>query len=450
VNNAVALWDEVNDCNNNKIDMKKLEISTYVVLNKLHDIINGEGHQCFKTIHKYSYYEDIFWQRFETVIVTNVKLSKHQCKAMVLAQECGGNQMTCDSNGCWYAPTAVPDYKYLRNVDVVVENCRFTTKLILAKDKNEKLFENCYVQDYFCNLHDSIIIWDKSVVHECPFEKVMIEEFNSSNQMIWNPNKHYLFQKTRQEQNCMIQMTLTQEGLYVVDLKTLNDQQKAVLNQLTKNIDPKAFTDLQLSDYDYTEFLNNRALNKLQLKTCELFYSSLQIFKQQEESFLRIKDANSNSLIIYSRDNKIIIPTCIDVSEIEVIEKTEYCYNDIGVKFVLNEKNTTGFLTKDNILVSHSKHVACSNQVRKFVVNTTTIILVQNKSIVLTRNNLNYVSLHFNMKNFDDLNFKHSDQIKNGLNVIDDIVKYTQFNDDSNIMTATNNNAIKMDVQDIN
>ena len=94
---------------------------------------------------------------------------------------------------------------------------------------------------------------------------------------------------------------------------------------MSKNIDPKAFTDLQLSDFDYTEFLNNRAFNKLQLKSCELFFNTLQIFKQQDESFLKIKDANSNNLILYSRDNRVIIPTCVTVNKVEVIEKTDYC-----------------------------------------------------------------------------------------------------------------------------
>ena len=57
-------------------------------------------------------------------------------------------------------------------------------------------------------------------------------KFNSSNQIIWNSKKHFLFQKTKQEQNCLIQMSLTQEGLYVVDLKTLSENQKTNLNQM--------------------------------------------------------------------------------------------------------------------------------------------------------------------------------------------------------------------------
>ena len=80
--------------------------------------------------------------------------------------------------------------------------------------------------------------------------------------------------------------------------------------------------------------------------------------------------------------------------------------------------------------MSHSRHVTCNLQNKKLIINSTTILIVQNKSVRLSRNNFNYVSLHFNMKNFDDLNFRHSDQIKDGLNVIEDIVKYTQFNDD--------------------
>jgi hypothetical protein len=204
----------------------------------------------------------------------------------------------CYSNGCWYTPTTIPVYNYLRNVEIVVDNCRFTSKLILTKEKNEKLFDHCNVEDYYRNLQDSVIIWDKSVIHECPFEKVMIEEFNSSNQIIWNSKKHFLFQKTKQEQNCLIQMSLTQEGLYVVDLKTLSENQKTNLNQTSKNIDSKAFADLHFSDFDYTEFLNNRAFNKLQRKSCELFYNTRKIFKQQNESFSKIKDANSNNLIL--------------------------------------------------------------------------------------------------------------------------------------------------------
>ena len=88
--------------------------------------------------------------------------------------------------------------------------------------------------------------------------------------------------------------------------------------------------------------------------------TNLNLFKLSEDCFLTIYDSLSNPIIIYSNKNRITIPTCVEVKEIELIEKTEFCYEDFPVKFLIDNKTFSGFLIIDKIIKKNSKHIQCS------------------------------------------------------------------------------------------
>ena len=74
---------------------------------------------------------------------------------------------------------------------------------------------------------------------------------------------------------------------------------------------------------------------------------------------LQLADTDFGTIIIYSNKNRITIPTCVDVNEIELIEKSEFCYEDFPVKFLKGNKTFSGFLTIDKIIKKNSKHIQC-------------------------------------------------------------------------------------------
>ena len=133
ITSSMPVWDERDECHLPKIDEAKVDHSPFIILSKMHDLVNGDGWQCYKTVHSYEYTE-IAWARSKSSEVTNVHLKRRECKQMVDSKMCGDNKMTCENSNCWYTPTVTPDYKWWDTVTVKVESCKFHPKTIVAKD----------------------------------------------------------------------------------------------------------------------------------------------------------------------------------------------------------------------------------------------------------------------------------------------------------------------------
>ena len=88
-------------------------------------------------------------------------------------------------------------------------------------------------------------------------------------------------------------MYTTEEGIYLLPHIQTNEHIWKRLDQMFPKIDQTSLVDLQLADTDF------------------------------------------GTIIIYSNKNRITIPTCVDVNEIELIEKSEFCYEDFPVKFLM-------------------------------------------------------------------------------------------------------------------
>ena len=325
-------------------------------------------------------------------------------------------------------------FSYLGNIDKDYYFCEFNSKIIVALTKFSKIFDNCFVSHFECNLPDSIIVWNDNVIHACPFEIVMNDHFKYNQYLVWSEDENVLFQKLDIHIHCNIEMYATQEGLFVVDEQHLTSFQKKILQNVTNKVDQKAVVDLQLADADYKVFVNNKVFNKILTQNCYNYYNILQLFKHQQDKFLSIKDFNHNTLIIYSNGKQIIIPTCVTLNKIIVLNKTTYCYKDIPVEIELNHKKIHGFLTDDLIVISQSKHIDCKSNERKIIINESLILLVNNDRITTMENKFKKLRLNLKMKNSNQLNFHHSDKVIDGFSVVDDLVKYSRFIDDSAIV----------------
>jgi hypothetical protein len=222
----------------------------------------------------------------------------------------------------------------------------------------------------------------------------------------------------------------TQEGLHLVPF---NQKEEANLNKLEKlinKIDQKALADLQLSDLDYTEFINNKMVGKLISKTCNLFALNLEMFKLTQNRFIKLRDENKNSLILYSNEHVITIPTCISVSGIKIKEKTDLCYKDIPVTFNVNNQEINGFLHKDMILIKNSAQVTCSDIPRTlFFQDQNEMVTIRGKNILIETYNFAKMKLSPKIKDLDKFNFFYSPKVINGINSIDDFLKLSPIKD---------------------
>ena len=46
--------------------------------------------------------------------------------------------------------------------------------LITANNEKDLVFSDfCKVEDYYCKLESSVIIWDKDIIHKCPVRRIL-------------------------------------------------------------------------------------------------------------------------------------------------------------------------------------------------------------------------------------------------------------------------------------
>jgi hypothetical protein len=259
----------------------------------------------------------------------------------------------------------------------------------------------------------------------------MNEYFKQNEKLIWSEQQNVLFQKLEPHIYCNIEMFSTQEGLFIVDEQHLTTFQRKIIQNVTKKLDQKAVVDLQLADADYKEFINNKIFNKIMVQICNNYYNNLQIFKHQQNKFLIIRDSNQNTLILYSDGKQVIIPTCVTLKKIIVLNKTKNCYKDVPVEFELNHKKTHGFLTDELIVISQSRQIDCKSNKRMIIINDSLILLVDNEYTTTMENKFKKLRLNFKMKNLNQLNFHHSEKVTDGFSVVEDLVKYSRFMEDS-------------------
>ena len=93
------------------------------------------------------------------------------------------------------------------------------------------------------------------------------------------------------------------------------------------------------------------------------------MFAKMEDKFMKFQDFYGNEAVLYSSHNTILIPSCVDLTEIEVLEKTKICHQDIPFQFNNNNRTKSAFLSTDNIIRRTSKQMSCENFIQKVFLN---------------------------------------------------------------------------------
>jgi hypothetical protein len=175
------------------------------------------------------------------------------------------------------------------------------------------------------------------------------------------------------------------------------------------------YVDLQLADADYKEFINNKLFNKIMAH----IYS------------------NQNKLNLYSDCKHVIIPTSVTLKKIVMLNKTNKCYKDVPVESELNHKIKHCFLTDELIVISKSKQIDCKSNERKIIINNSRILLVDKEYTTTMENKFKKLRLNFKIKNLNQLNFHHSEKVVDSFSVVEDLVKYARFIEDSVLVYET-------------
>lgn len=153
--------------------------------------------------------------------------------------------MQCENTQCWFTPIVTPVYSWFNTVTQMVFSCSYNLKPIVAHDVNSHLFgTRCVASDEECRLHDSLIIWNKSIIHDCPFNRIDTLWFNITDNLLINDYSKLLLQVKSIENHCGILFTTKEEGIYLLNTNQINERTQAQLERRLSKVDQKALTDL--------------------------------------------------------------------------------------------------------------------------------------------------------------------------------------------------------------
>jgi len=150
-------------------------------LHKRHNVIDGKGYQC-KVSNITLYTTTGFWgDRSFHSVTQNVPLTREDCAAMVYTKSCFGKRLVCEEGACSLNVEPTRGSGWWSTEVTHGLFCAIVPRAIIGESENSILFTAtnhvCKVNNFYCLLHDSIIIWDEDVIHSCPYDIVKLATF---------------------------------------------------------------------------------------------------------------------------------------------------------------------------------------------------------------------------------------------------------------------------------
>jgi len=226
-------------------------------------------------------------------------------------------------------------------------------------------------------------------------------------------SKKYMFEVTKSKIKCGIKTFETKEGL----LLTFSNQSD---NLVQADNYAKIIQEIMFSDIDWNYYQLLHVFNEINQRLCETTISIIKASSNRRNEFFIIIDSNGNELISFSYGNVVTVPKCIPVESVELRESKE-CRVGIPIKFKYENGYIKGYLLNDNIVVTSSKKINCSDvEYEPFYTNSmkTLIIRRREKAIIRENYNLTLVTLKPFKLNISYLNNAHSSRILERINIL--------------------------------
>ena len=419
-------------------------------LTKISNQVNGIGHQCKMEKIIITTFQNIFGSNFKDQTTEIVVLSPKACWDMVNTGFCKDKTMTCDGKSCKYSAKFQLSYAWLESRKHEEYNCETHERILTAKNENDLLFGNadglnsCKTTDFFCYKLDYIVVWNKDIVHKCPYEIITV---NSSSLKVFDPEDDFMFAenigKTNNigiispEENLYFSLTTveyvcnslvvgTNEGIYLTSPTFVKNFRHHAINL-------KDVSDIALADKDFTVFQDTIDKQKLYDSICFLFMNTIKVFSMQQNQYISLLDRKGKNIVLYSTNENIYVPNCFETGQISVHETTENCYEDVPISFTNQNRSINGFLQNDRIIKRNSIQISCDTLSNNFV-------SVDKNSRIRRNGQNNYLeTVHENTiqkidffdLNLMDPNFHHNHVLIESIDVLDEIHRYSQVSDSS-------------------
>ena len=431
----------------NILGNETIEVSEYTsmsIFTKLQQEVYGMGMECSKYKTKWLFEKTFFGEYHQSSETTYVRLSRSECFEMKSKKICATKEygdilkLECNGDVCsteekvfeplfytvgWWGKSSSETY-----------SCQINPRLITAVNENDHIFgTNCVPTDLYCNLPRSIIVWEESILMKCPFRPLKLNVLMayimiSSNEemfIVQNDMMRWAFKSNEPVTECGMVLIKTTEGLYLAPEK---DQfEKVASAKIGSTLyDDKSEMGIKLASDDFNIIEEKKIENDLLVKECKLLQNMIQLFSLEQDKFFKFTDLKNSELILYARNSQVFKPSCLEINQIMINEKSFKCYEDFPIEFnytAPDGKTTTkinGFLSVNEIIKSVGKEIACNGQTTYMNIANSNISLQKIDNLYKVLYNLNYQQLNVHLNKYEPL-LDHNELLVNGVDYLKQI-----------------------------
>ncbi len=425
-----VIWDLPDSCRFDTIHTKHNQ-DNYAILSKKTNEVTGPGWHCSKTKKSLTTTQYLFGGR--DVIDKkewSIEVSAEDCRDMIAKRHCDNRPMYGDDNDqYWSSGSPPPHVKLLFSVwyQYTFEwtECEAYARHLEAENANAKILlgevtlSRCLAKDLYCKTKHGMIIWDKTIINDCPYELAGMYALTKFDNVFVDTRNNKLYQATKNTTICnKMPVIYTAEGFYLT-----NDDRATKLTRAENT--PKLIDELVMTEIDYAQFNTMAMMTKMfaltNQKMCQLYKSFVNLYSNIHDEFFTFSDFLGNEAILYSNLGQIFVPQCREYNELELIEQTKECYKDVPVLIRPNNNTSiSAYLTPSRIIRKVSYVVPCKNNNRDIrLPNSKRIIEVRgNRALVIDDAQYIKVPINLQQANVTHLNFQHDQRIITNINIV--------------------------------
>jgi hypothetical protein len=283
--------------------------------------------------------------------------------------------------------------------------CGYSSVSVLAEKKSKEIYheKRCVAKDMVCELHESILVWDQSVFHDCPYEKIPLEGiFLWDKNVLKNVVSDIVLQPTRRISICSnVTAFETNEGLYVS--WNLGPIIKVSIAKGVQDITNK----LILANVDYQQDTMLGYFKALDMQMCAVMSNMLNIASRLDDEFFEVSNNKGKNAILYIRNGMIFVPECVEVDSIQIIEDSNECFKSIMIKFHAKQVEKIGYIDSANIIRDVAKEVSCKENSEVVVAGGKWFQRVKNTIVVRDKNEFKWTSISTMKSDIRKINTHH-------------------------------------------
>ncbi|RNA06933.1 hypothetical protein BpHYR1_026895 [Brachionus plicatilis] len=229
---------------------------------------------------------------------------------MVLSKKCNEYNMNCVGEHCSFSKIPESRYSWMQDLSVTTTDLK-------------------------CILDNSIIIWDRVVIHECPLFIISYEKFAlkiDSDVLI--SESSLVCQVDKVENHCGLNLMTTMEGTYI---------------------------ELLLSNIDFNPLKEAEDKNMILYNECLMFKEILKLYSLLNDEYINHFTSNGDSITFYVNMKTIYLAECVPTNVINIalnnnvsVENNEYCFE--------KQPSYDGFLNTDESEIKSTKFSSIRNK----------------------------------------------------------------------------------------